>query len=166
MQFLNKIMGVRMDKPQVVILCGGMGTRLREETEFKPKPLVEVGGFPILWHIMKLYSHYGFKDFVLCLGYKGEMIKEYFLNYASLKNDFTLNLNNKDKLAHTNDIEDWNITFADTGDETLTGGRVKKIQKYIKGDTFLLTYGDGVADIDINKVIEFHKSNNRSASMV
>ena len=101
-----------MDKPQVVILCGGMGTRLKEETEFKPKPLVEVGGLPILWHIMKLYSHYGFNDFILCLGYKGEMIKEYFLNYASLKNDFTLNLNNKDKISHSNSIEDWNITFA------------------------------------------------------
>src|SRR3989338_7947776 len=115
---------------KVVILCGGKGTRLKEETEFRPKPLVEIGEMPILWHIMKTYSFYGFKDFVLCLGYKGNMIKEFFLNHHWLKKDFTLNLKNQNKLLHEDDAEDvveWNITFAETGKETQTGGRVKKI---------------------------------------
>ena len=146
-----------MEKPKVVILCGGIGTRLKEETEFKPKPLVEIGGLPILWHIMKHYSHYGYNDFILCLGYKGEMIKEYFLNYESMKSDFTLNLGRKGRMVHTQTQEDWNITFAETGDETQTGGRIKKIEKYIDGEFFLVTYGDGVSDIDINKLVEFHK---------
>ena len=143
----------------VVILCGGMGTRMREETEFRPKPLVEVGGKPILWHIMKIYSHYGYKRFVLCLGYKGHMIKEYFLDYRLMNNDFTLRLGSS-KEAHFQSMppcpEDWEITFADTGQEAMTGARVKRIRPYIREDCFMLTYGDGVADIDISKLWEFH----------
>jgi glucose-1-phosphate cytidylyltransferase len=145
---------------KVVILCGGQGTRLREETEFKPKPLVEVGGMPILWHIMKHYSHYGFNDFVLCLGYKGRMIKEYFMDYDWDSFDFTMNLKEKERHYHlSHEIEDWTITFANTGERTMTAGRVKAIQKYIpeKDDFFLLTYGDGVSDVDIRKLIEFHR---------
>ena len=152
-----------MEKPKVVILCGGMGTRLKEETEFRPKPLVHIGNLPILWHIMKHYSHYGYKDFVLCLGYKGDMIKEYFLNYERMSNDFTINLG-KDKgilVNHTKISEDWNITFAQTGDYTNTGGRIKKIEKYITEDRFLATYGDGVSDVDINNLVEFHQQKNK-----
>ncbi len=145
-------------KTQVVILCGGMGTRLREETEFRPKPLVEIGGKPILWHIMKIYSHYGFKDFVLCLGYKGLMIKEYFLNYRVMQSDFTLRLDVPEQPRfHTAEGQvDWSITFAETGAEAMTGARVKRIAKYINEENFLLTYGDGVADINIAKLVEFH----------
>lgn len=156
-----------MEKSKVVILCGGMGTRMKEETEFKPKPMVLIGGKPILWHIMKIYSHYGYKDFILCLGYKGNMIKEYFLNHKFMSNDFTLNLNSKEKFVHNNgnDVEDWNITFADTGEETNSGGRIKKIQKYINEDNFLLTYGDGVSDIDIQKLVEYHKQKNKIATL-
>ena len=152
---------------KVVILCGGKGTRMREETEYKPKPLVEVGGMPILWHIMKIYSHYGFNDFVLCLGYKGNLIKEYFLNFEWFANDFTLHMGDgKGKvLTHTHTMENWNITFADTGEDTDTGGRVKNIQKYIDGDSFFLTYGDGVADIDISSLLEFHKSKGKVATV-
>lgn len=146
-----------MEKPKVVILCGGMGTRLKEETEFKPKPLVNIGMFPIIWHIMKSYSYYGYNDFVLCLGYKGNMIKEYFLNYESMTNDFTLALKQNGKKAHMDLKEDWNITFAETGKDTMTGGRIKKIEKYIKEDMFLATYGDGVSDVDINKLVKFHE---------
>lgn len=132
--------------PQVVILCGGMGTRLREETEFRPKPLVEIGGKPILWHIMKTYSHYGFNDFVLCLGYKGHLIKEYFLNYRVMNSDFTLRLDRdgEPKLHTPNRHEPWSVTFADTGLEAMTGARVKRVEPYIQGETFMLTYGDGV----------------------
>lgn len=141
-----------------MILCGGMGTRLREETEFRPKPLVEVGGKPILWHIMKIYSHYGFKDFVLCLGYKGYMIKEYFLNYRMMQSDFTLRLGAPDQLHFHNASghEDWAITFAETGAEAMTGARVKRIEKYIDGEYFLLTYGDGLADLNVAELLRFH----------
>jgi glucose-1-phosphate cytidylyltransferase len=156
-----------MGNTKVVILCGGKGTRMREETEFKPKPLVEIGGMPILWHIMKIYSHYGFNDFVLCLGYKGNMIKEYFMNFEWFANDFTLHMGDGkgEMLTHTHTTENWNITFADTGEYTDTGGRVKKIQKYIDGDTFFLTYGDGVADIDLSGLLEFHRSKGRVATV-
>ncbi len=156
-----------MGKYKVVILCGGMGTRLKEETEFRPKPLVHIGAFPILWHIMKHYSHYGFNDFVLCLGYKGEMIKEYFLNYGWMSNDFTLNLGKgKGQLSnHTDNTENWNITFADTGDTTQTGGRIKKIEKHIKEDNFLATYGDGVSNVDIKRLIGFHKEKNKIGTL-
>ncbi|MGH9395760.1 MAG: glucose-1-phosphate cytidylyltransferase [Terriglobia bacterium] len=145
-------------KPQVVILCGGMGTRLREETEFRPKPLVEVGGKPILWHIMKIYAHFGFDNFVLCLGYKGHMIKEYFLNYRYMHSDFTLRLNSPESpLVHTdNQQERWTITFVDTGADAMTGARVKRVEQYITADNFMLTYGDGVADINISQLLEFH----------
>jgi len=143
---------------KVVILCGGMGTRLREETEFRPKPLVEIGGKPILWHIMKIYSHYGLKEFVLCLGYKGSLIKEYFLDYRLMQSDFTLRLGSPQEpfLHECSERLDWSITFADTGADAMTGARVKRIEKYIPEDRFLLTYGDGVANIDVSKLLEFH----------
>ena len=127
---------------KTVILCGGRGTRLREHTEFIPKPLVRVGGMPILWHIMKIYSHYGFNDFVLCLGYKGDMIKDFFLNYEQKSSDFTLNLKRKQITIHNSNVEDWNIIFAETGLNTLTGSRIKRIEKYVNEDNFFLTYGD------------------------
>lgn len=140
---------------KTVILCGGQGTRLKEETEFKPKPLVEVGGMPILWHIMKTYSHYGFNDFVLCLGYKGNMIKDYFRNLSLHMNDAQLSM--KDGiLGVLGDNEDWRITFADTGLNTEPGGRIKLIEKYINEDTFLVTYGDGVANINLEELVKFH----------
>lgn len=157
-----------MENPPVVIWCGGTGTRLKEETEFKPKPMVTIGGMPILWHIMKIYSHYGYNDFILCLGYKGEMIKEFFLDYEWLTNDFTLKLKNrKESVKHpTHPLEEWNITFADTGQETLTGERLMKIKKYLGGsDYFLATYGDGVADIDISKLVNFHKKIGKIATL-
>jgi glucose-1-phosphate cytidylyltransferase len=144
---------------KVVILCGGMGTRLREETEFRPKPLVEIGGKPILWHIMKLYSHYGFHEFVLCLGYKGDMIKQYFLNYRCMNSDFVLRLDSKagPQFLGEEEREKWSIIFSDTGTEAMTGARIKRIERYITEDEFLLTYGDGVADIDVSKLCEFHQ---------
>ena len=142
----------------VVILCGGMGTRLREETEYRPKPLVEIGGRPIVWHIMKMYSHFGFHHFVLCLGYKGHMIKEYFLNYRLMSSDFTLSLDapHQPHFHGANRHENWTIVFADTGLEANTGARVKRIERYIKSEHFMLTYGDGVADLDVGQLWEFH----------
>ncbi|MDD4941843.1 MAG: glucose-1-phosphate cytidylyltransferase [Candidatus Omnitrophica bacterium] len=147
-------------KVPVVILCGGRGTRLKEETDFKPKPMVEIGGRPILWHIMKRYAYYGFKDFVLALGYKGDMIKEYFLNYEAMNNDFTVTLGKKHTVTfHTNHREkDWSVTLVDTGEDAMTGARVKRIEKYIKNDAFMLTYGDGVSDIDLKALYAFHLS--------
>ena len=144
---------------KVVIFCGGLGTRLREETEFRPKPMVPVGERPILWHIMKTYAHYGHKEFILCLGYKGEAIKEYFRNYHWNTSDVTLSLGAKPKIKyHTqHSEEDWTVTMIDTGQNTMTGGRLKRVLPYIKDDTFLLTYGDGVTDSDINASIAFHK---------
>jgi len=147
---------------KVVILCGGMGTRLREETEYRPKPLVEIGGKPMLWHIMKIYAYYGFKDFVLCLGYKGKMIKDYFLNYGTMNSDFTLNLGTNNINFHNSYKEkDWIITFAETGKNAMTGARIKRIEKYIDSELFMLTYGDGVADINLQELLEFHKSHNK-----
>ena len=152
---------------KIVILCGGQGTRLREETEYRPKPLVEVGGRPILWHIMKSYAHFGFNDFVLCLGYRSNMIKEYFLNYEAMNNDFTICLGQKSQLyfngAHKE--QDFRVTLADTGQETMTGGRIKRIEKYVDGDTFLVTYGDGLADVNIAKLVAFHKSHGKIATV-
>lgn len=142
---------------KTIILCGGQGTRMKEETEFRPKPLVEIGGKPILWHIMKIYSHFGFNDFVLALGYKGDMIKDYFLNWRSFTNDFTLNTNSHELTFHNNECDDFRITFAETGTETLTGERVKRLKKYIGNDDFMVTYGDGVGDIDIEALVDFHK---------
>jgi len=148
---------------KVVILCGGLGTRLREETEFRPKPMVEIGVKPILWHIMKIYAYYGFKDFILCLGYKGEMIREYFYNYQILNNDFTIELSNNSHIKiHSGDQEEgWRVTLADTGETAMTGSRIKRIEKYITGDEFMVTYGDGVANIDIRKLLKFHKSHRK-----
>jgi glucose-1-phosphate cytidylyltransferase len=151
---------------KVVILCGGKGTRFREFPEDIPKPLAPIGGRPILWHIMKTYSHYGFNDFVLCLGYKGDMIKKYFLEEEWKTSDFTLDLKGSKRTTHSTKEEDWKITFANTGVDTNTGGRLKKIDKYIpEGEDFLATYGDGLADININKLIEFHKSHGKTATM-
>lgn len=147
---------------KVVILCGGRGTRLKEETQVRPKPLVEIDGKPILWHIMKIYAHYGFNEFVLCLGYKGRMIKEYFLNYEMMASDLTLKLGSNDVKIHNQSQEkDWMITFAETGEEAQTGARVKRIEKYIEGDLFMLTYGDAVANINIKNLLEFHKSHGK-----
>lgn len=151
---------------KAVILCGGKGTRMREETEYRPKPLVPVGGKPMLWHIMKTYSEYGIKDFILCVGYKGDMIKEYFMEMHWRNNDFTLHMNGDKKIQyHTIEEEDWNITIVDTGLETLTAGRLKKVLKYIDDEDFLMTYGDGVSDIDIDKLINHHKEMNKIATL-
>lgn len=158
----------RNDKDiKVVILCGGLGTRLREETEFRPKPMVNIGNRPILWHIMKIYSHYGFKDFILCLGYKGETIKEFFLNYEVLNSDFTIELGNGKnlRLHNCHEEKDWRITLADTGDKTLKGARLKMVERYLDGDTFMVTYGDGLADVDINALLRFHYSHGKLATV-
>lgn len=152
---------------KVVIWCGGRGIRLNEMTEFVPKPIVQIGDRPILWHIMKLYSHFGFKEFVLCLGYKGEMIKDYFLNYPLKAFDFTksLHFDNSTEI-HSNEVEDWKITFVDTGLEALTGGRLLKVKKFLENDDiFMATYGDGLANININEIIEFHKKKGKMATV-
>lgn len=141
-----------------VILCGGKGTRLKEETEFKPKPMVLVGERPILWHIMKIYAHYGYNRFILALGYKGSLIKEYFLHEKTFLNDFTLETVNDKLEFHNNDNDNFRITFVETGAETLTGERILKLKKYIDTDEFMLTYGDGVSDINIGKLVEFHRN--------
>lgn len=146
---------------KVVILAGGFGTRLSEETELKPKPMVEIGGKPILWHIMKIYSHYGFNEFVICLGYKGYVIKEYFANYYRHLSDLTIDLSNNSIEIHNSQAEPWRITLIDTGHDTMTGGRVKRIQRYTDGKPFMLTYGDGVGEINIPELIGFHKKNKR-----
>lgn len=146
---------------KVVILAGGLGTRLSEETVLKPKPMVEIGGMPILWHIMKTYSKYGFNDFVICLGYKGFVVKEYFANYFLHKSDVTIDLKNNSVEVHDSQAEPWKITLVDTGDNSMTGGRIKRIQKHIGNETFMLTYGDGVADININTLVDFHKANKK-----
>ena len=152
---------------KVVILCGGMGTRLREETEYRPKPLVDIGGRPILWHIMKIYAHYGFRDFVLCLGYRGNMIKEYFLNYEAMNNDFTICLGSQNRIDYhgAHDEQDFHVTLADTGADTMTGGRVKRIMNYINDDTFMVTYGDGVADLDVQALVDFHHAHGKIATV-
>jgi glucose-1-phosphate cytidylyltransferase len=150
----------------VVILCGGMGTRLREETEYKPKPLVTIGEMPILWHIMKHYSHHGFRDFILCLGYKGHLIKEFFLNFPWMANDVTLHLKNHRQEIHgTHPAEDWRITFADTGLHTQTGGRLLRVRKYIRSDNFCLTYGDGLSNVDLQKVVAYHRAKKKIATL-
>jgi len=155
-------------KEKVVILCGGKGTRIREETEFRPKPMVEIGHKPLLWHIMKIYGFYGFTDFILCLGYKGELIKEYFLNYELMNSDFTIELgqNHNNIRIHDSPARDqWRVTLADTGSAAMTGARLKKIEPYIDTDTFLMTYGDGVANIDLHKLCAFHRSHERTATI-
>jgi len=151
----------------VVILCGGKGTRLSEETVSKPKPMVEIGGKPILWHIMKTYSHFGVKRFILALGYKGDYIKQYFYNYKYTGADISLKLDPKEKIKFLNhsDEKHWEIIFVDTGEETLKGGRIKRLEKYIQSDLFHLTYGDGLCDVDINKLVNFHNSHDCMGSV-
>ncbi|MBE3117762.1 MAG: glucose-1-phosphate cytidylyltransferase [Candidatus Atribacteria bacterium] len=151
----------------VVILCGGLGTRLREETEFKPKPMVEIGGKPVLWHIMKTYAYYGFRRFILCLGYKGDIIKEYFLNYEAMSNDFTIHLGQENKLAYQSKHpeQDFDVTVVDTGLKTMTGGRVKRIERFIESDTFMVTYGDGLANVDIGALVAFHCQHGKLATL-
>ena len=152
---------------KVVILCGGLGTRLREETEFRPKPMVEVGGKPILWHIMKIFSCYKLCEFILCLGYRGNMIKEYFLNYEAMNNDFTVTLKHGHSIEYhgSHEESDFKVTLLDTGPETMTGGRVKQVERFIDDDTFMVTYGDGLADLDIGKLLEFHHSHGKLATV-
>jgi glucose-1-phosphate cytidylyltransferase len=152
---------------KVVILCGGQGTRLREETEYRPKPLVDIGGRPILWHIMKLFAHHGLRDFVLALGYRGNMIKEYFLNYQALNNDFTMCLGRNQQIAYhgAHAEDDFRVTLADTGLDTMTGGRVRRVRTYVDKDTFLLTYGDGVANVDLRELMAFHRKHGKLATV-
>lgn len=149
----------------VVLLAGGFGTRLREETEFRPKPMVPIGGKPILWHIMKIYSHYGFNRFIICLGYKGEMIKQYFLNYRLEGIDFTINTKTGSIIEHEKNNEDWQVTLVDTGQSCFTGGRIARVAKYIDTDRFLVTYGDGVSDVNIEKLLQFHLAHKKIATL-
>ena len=149
---------------KVVILAGGLGTRLSEETVLRPKPMVEIGGKPILWHIMKIYSSYGFNDFVICLGFKGYVVKEYFSNYFLHMSDVTFDMRNNSMEVHQNYAEPWKVTLVDTGADSMTGGRVKKVAPYLDG-TFMLTYGDGVADVDINALLAFHRSHGKDATV-
>ena len=150
-------------KPPVIILCGGLGTRLREESDVKPKPMVVIGGQPILWHIMKTYAAHGLKHFILCLGYKGHAIKEYFLNYRTYAADFTIDLANPDRVEYHNHPidEDWRVTLVETGEAAQTGARVKRAGRYVSGDTFCLTYGDGVGNVDITALLAFHRAHGR-----
>ena len=150
---------------KVVILAGGLGTRLSEETVLKPKPMVEIGGMPILWHIMKSYSAHGFNDFVICLGYKGYVVKEYFVNYFLHKSDVTIDLKTNAVEVHDSQAEPWKITLVDTGDESMTGGRIKRIQPHVNNETFMLTYGDGVGNIDIKSLYDFHKANGKACTV-
>ncbi len=150
---------------KVVILAGGLGTRLSEETIVRPKPMVEIGGRPILWHIMKIYSHYGFNDFVICLGFKGYMIKEYFSNYFLHMSDVTFDMRHNSMEVHQKYAEPWRVTLVDTGMETMTGGRVKRVAPYLGDETFMLTYGDGVADVDIAALVAFHKGHGKEATV-
>jgi glucose-1-phosphate cytidylyltransferase len=151
------------ERVQTVILAGGMGTRLREETEYRPKPMIEIGGRPILWHIMKLYAAAGFREFVLCLGYKAEIIKDYFLQYEAMNSDLTVRLGERSEITyHGTHLErGWEVTLADTGLDVMTGARVKRVARYLTADTFMLTYGDGVADIDIAALVDFHHRSGR-----
>lgn len=150
---------------KVVILAGGYGTRLSEETDIRPKPMVEIGGKPILWHIMKIYSSYGFNDFIILLGYKGYYIKEYFANYFLHQSDVTIDMLNGKMEIHNNSSEPWKVTLLDTGLNTMTGARIKKAQNFIGNESFMLTYGDGVSDINISKLIEFHRSHGKLMTM-
>jgi glucose-1-phosphate cytidylyltransferase len=150
---------------KVVILAGGFGTRLAEETDRIPKPMVEIGGRPILWHIMKHYAHYGFKEFFIALGYKGEVIKRYFLDYYLINSNLTINLSNGDVQVHNKQGEDWIVHLVDTGLHTLTGGRVKRLEPWLKDETFMVTYGDGVSDIDLQDLLRFHRSHGKLATV-
>ncbi|HSZ33536.1 MAG TPA: glucose-1-phosphate cytidylyltransferase [Puia sp.] len=150
---------------KVLLLAGGFGTRLSEETDIRPKPMAEIGGKPIIWHIMKGYSHYGFNEFVILLGYKGYYIKEYFANYFLHQSDVTIDLTNNDIQVHNNTSEPWKVTLLETGLDTMTGGRIKRAKKFIGDEPFLLTYGDGVADINLDNLIKFHKSHGKLITM-
>ena len=150
---------------KVVILAGGLGTRLSEETQVKPKPMAEIGEHPILWHIMKLYSHYGFNDFVICLGYRGYVIKEYFANYFLHNSDVTFDLRDQTMEVHQNSVEPWQVTLVDTGAETQTGGRLKRVAPYLGGERFMMTYGDGVADVEVPSLLAFHEGHRRLATV-
>ena len=151
---------------KVVILAGGLGTRISEESHLKPKPMITIGDAPILWHIMKIYSHYGFNEFIICCGYKGHIIKEYFADYYLYRSDITFDFaNNNEMIIHNNVAEPWKVTLVDTGLHTQTGGRIKRVQKYIGNEPFMLTYGDGVSDIDIPALIEHHKKNGKTATL-
>jgi len=150
---------------KAVILAGGYGTRISEETQIKPKPLVEIGGRPILWHIMKAYSHYGINDFIICCGYKGYKIKEYFTNYFLHNSDITVDLKSNHVDIHQNPSEPWKVTLVDTGLDTMTGGRLKRVEKYVGNETFCFTYGDGVSDVNISELVEFHQKNKKSATV-
>jgi len=150
---------------KAVIFAGGLGTRIAEESDTKPKPMIEVGGRPLLWHIMKTYSHYGIKDFVICLGYKGYVIKEYFSNYYLHTSDFEINLKSGEHHVLNSQSEDWNVTLVDTGSETMTGGRLKRVAPYLNNETFCLTYGDGLSDINIAAELAFHRSHGKLATV-
>ena len=150
---------------KVVILAGGFGTRLSEETGVRPKPLVEIGEMPILWHIMKMYAAYGHNDFIICCGYKGYMIKEFFSNYYLKSSDVTFDLKNNKMELHSNSVEPWKVTLIDTGDNSMTGGRVKRVKDYIGNETFFLTYGDGVSDVNIKELLKFHKEQKTYATL-
>lgn len=150
---------------KVIILAGGLGTRLAEETEVKPKPMVEIGGRPIIWHIMKHYAHYGFTEFVVALGYKGDAIKHYFLDYCALSGDMTVSLATGDIRMHGGEREDWQVHLVDTGIETMTGGRVKRLAPWIGDSAFMVTYGDGVGNVDLGELLRFHRSQGRAATV-
>jgi glucose-1-phosphate cytidylyltransferase len=155
------------DPIKVVLLCGGLGTRLREETEFRPKPMVNIGSRPILWHIMKYYSQFGCQDFILALGYKGEMVKNYFCHYEIMNNDVTIELGKPETMCihNSHDEAGWKITLANTGEKSLKGARLKKVEKYITNEIFMMTYGDGIANVDINALLRFHKSHGKMATV-
>lgn len=152
---------------KVIILCGGQGTRLKEETEYKPKPMVEIGGKPILWHIMKIYAHFGFNEFILALGYKGNIIRDYFLNYKYYNNDFTITLgSHREVEIYGNSQEaNWKVNLIETGKDTMTGSRLKRCEKYISEDNFMLTYGDGLANVNINKLVQYHLEHRRIGTL-
>ncbi len=150
---------------KILILAGGYGTRISEESDIRPKPMVEIGGKPILWHIMKIYAAHGFTDFVILLGYKGIQIKEYFANYFLHQSDVTFDLKNNKMTIHQNFTEDWKVTLIDTGIDTMTGGRILRAKKYVENETFMLTYGDGVSDVNISELVEYHKQNNNTITM-
>ena len=150
---------------KVVILAGGRGSRLSEETHLRPKPMVEIGNYPILWHIMKIYASYGFDDFVICCGYKGEMIKDYFTNYYMRTSDLTIDMSNNSVEVHKKVNEPWKVTLVDTGLETNTAGRIMRVRKYLDNQPFMLTYGDGVSNVDINEVLKFHRENGKIATI-
>lgn len=150
---------------KAVILAGGLGTRISEETSVRPKPMIEIGGKPILWHIMKIYAAHGINDFIICLGYKGYLIKEYFANYFLHTSDVTFDMQNNKMEVHQNSSEPWKVTLVDTGDESMTGGRLKRVRQFLGNDDFCFTYGDGVSDINISETIKFHKSQNTLATL-